>query len=43
MPASRSIFKSEKFYFVIFVIMSAAGVLFNLPYCYDKIITYDSS
>ena len=43
MSETKGFFKSEKFYFLLFVLMACAGVIFNLPYAYDKLITYDSS
>ena len=43
MPESKSFFKSGKFCFLLFLILSAAGILINLPYCSGKAITYDSS
>ena len=43
MPKEKSIFKSESFFFIVFVLFSAVGVLINLPYCYNYALTYDSS
>ncbi len=43
MPKEKSFFKSESFFFIVFILFSAVGVLINLPYCYDKVITYDSA
>ena len=43
MQKSKSFFKSETFFFIVFVLLSAVGVFINLPYCYDKVITYDSA
>ena len=43
MAESKGFFRTEKIFFILFVVMSAVGIIVNLPYCYDSIITYDSS
>ena len=43
MPETKSFYKSEKFYFLLFILLSAVGILINLPYCCDGMIKYDSS
>ena len=43
MNRQKSFLKSEKFFFILFIIMAAVGIFIYLPSCYDKIITYDSS
>ena len=36
MPEPKSFFKSGKFCFLLFLLLSAAGILINLPYCSGK-------
>ncbi|WP_455529734.1 hypothetical protein [Ruminococcus sp.] len=43
MPETKSFYKSEKFYFILFVLLSAVGILIDIPYCHDGVIKYDST
>jgi len=35
--------KSERVFLFAFAVFSIVGILINIPYCFDKMITYDSS
>ena len=43
MPEKKNFIGSEKFWFLLFVLISAAGIAVNITYCFYKPITYDSS